>query len=113
MGINLFAQIQGVFNSSISKGNETKNETPTQNPYTKSKFEIKTFNTANIGWGYDIYIDGKLYIHQPNTPAVSGNQGFKTEESARKTATLTVFKIKNNIMPPSISTHELDSLKVL
>ncbi len=65
------------------------------------------------GYGYDIYLHGKLYIHQPNIPAIQGNQGFNSENAATKTAGLVLYKIKNHIIPPGIDRKELDSLGVL
>lgn len=64
------------------------------------------------GYGYDIYVDGQRYIHQLNIPSVPGTKGFKTEADALKVATLVRKKIENNIMPPSITPEELDSLGV-
>ncbi|MEO8109901.1 MAG: DUF4907 domain-containing protein [Ginsengibacter sp.] len=65
------------------------------------------------GFGYDIYVKDQLYIHQPGIPAISENKGFYTADAAQKTAQLIAFKIQNNILPPSVSTRELDSLGVL
>ena len=66
------------------------------------------------GYGYDIYIFNSPdpYIHQPHIPAVPGNTGFQTEAKARKAAEFIAYKIKNNIMPPSVTPHDLDSLGV-
>lgn len=68
---------------------------------------------AQDGWGYDIFVDAKKYIHQPMIPGIAGVAGFRTEDQARKVADLVVKKIKKNIIPPSVSTDELDSLGVL
>ena len=79
----------------------------------KTKVEIKVFqNTEISGYGYDIILDGHTYVHQPNIPALPGNNGFSTEEKARKVAELVSFKIHNNIMPPTVEVRELDSLGV-
>ncbi|MBN8853669.1 MAG: DUF4907 domain-containing protein [Sphingobacteriales bacterium] len=43
--------------------------------------EIKPIHTAK-GWGYNIYTDGKIYIHQDIVPALPTNRGFRTEEDA-------------------------------
>jgi hypothetical protein len=67
-------------------------------------------NTEISGYGYDILIGEKLYIHQPNIPAVEGNNGFSTEQKARRAAAYIIHKIKMNIMPPSVSARELDSI---
>ena len=57
-------------------------------------------------------MDGNKYIHQEIIPAVPGNKGFESEEDARKAAGLVAHKILNNIMPPSVTPQELDSLGV-
>lgn len=80
-------------------------------PYLNSKIEIKTFQTG-IEWGYDILIDENIYVHQPTIPAIGGNKGFKTEQDAQKTAELVVNKIRNNILPPSITPEELKNLGI-
>ena len=72
---------------------------------------IKTFKTEN-GWGYDIYISGKKYIHQEYIPVVNGNKPFVIKEDAEKTAELVKIKIKKNILPPSVTIYELDSIGI-
>jgi hypothetical protein len=97
----------------------TQDPVPGYNPYEKSELTVDVFKVdsaeanGNKGWGYDINVDGKIYIHQPNIPAVMGNMGFSSEEKARKTGEFVINKIKNNIIPPSITPEELDSLGVL
>ncbi len=85
---------------------------PKENPYKDATVEIITFKDS-LGWGYDVYINKSQYVHQPHIPAVSGNRGFSNENFAKKTGEFVAFKIKNNIMPPSITPGELDSLGVL
>lgn len=81
----------------------------------KVQLEVKAYENDSIisGWGYDIYADGILYIHQPNIPAVPGNRRFKSEKDALVAGNFAVYKINNNIIPPTISVDELDSLGVL
>lgn len=95
-------------------------QTPAENPYKDAKVDIRIFSNDTIkqepkltGYGYDILIYDAVYNHQPHIPAINGVRGFHTLEQAQKTAELVVFKIKNNIMPPSLSVKELDSLDVL
>jgi hypothetical protein len=99
--------------ASQSKVVEKKPAKKSKNAYDAYKIEVKTFQEGTQGWGYDILLNGQPHIHQPHIPAVSGNQGFKDEAAARKAANLIVWKMKHNIMPPSISAEELDSLGVL
>ncbi len=69
-----------------------------------------TFPVAG-GWGYNILVDHKIFIHQQAVPAVGGNKIFIKKEDAEKTAKLIVQKIINKKVP-SVSAHELDSLHV-
>ena len=68
--------------------------------------EYVVVETEN-GYGYNIYIDGKLSINQPNIPAMQGTSGFDSEADASKIAELAVSKIKQGIMPPTITLEEL------
>jgi len=83
------------------------------NPYLNSKIEYKIVNSENGTFGYDILIEGRTTIHQPSIPGMSGNNGFRTKEQAERTAKFVISKIQKNIMPPTITIQELDSLKVL
>jgi len=86
-----------------------------KNPYENAQVEIKTFanDPALGGFGYDIFIDHQPYVHQPHVPAVAGNKGFSSPENAKRAGEFVAYKIKHNMMPPSVSPHELDSLGVL
>jgi len=43
--------------------------------------EIKSIHTVK-GWGYNIYRDGKIFIHQDIVPAIPTRMGFRSEEDA-------------------------------
>ena len=62
----------------------------------------------NNGWGYDIYMNEKIYIHQNCIPAISGYKNFICKEDAEKIAKVIIEKIKNHIIPPSITKDELN-----
>lgn len=111
-------------NEQEAKNNSEKADSlkkPAENPYKDAQIDIKVFKNDTIpgsplkGFGYDIFMfnGNSPYVHQPHIPAISGNRGFNTEEQAHKAAELIVYKIKNNIMPPSVTPRELDSLGVL
>jgi hypothetical protein len=82
------------------------------NPYENSAITVNTFEEES-GFGYDVLIDGNIYVHQPNIPAVGGNKGFKTEADARATGNLAVQKINEGIIPPTISVEELREIGVV
>ena len=100
---------------SANSAPEAIKQDTTKNPYVDAAIAVKTFanDSAPKGFGYDVYIDSALYVHQPHIPAVPGNRGFSSEQFARKTGEFVAWKIRNNILPPSLSEKELDSLKVL
>ncbi len=72
--------------------------------------ESSTFQVAG-GWGYNVLVDHKIFIHQEAVPAIRGNKIFINKEDAEKTGSLIVQKILNKKVP-SVSKNELDSLHV-
>ena len=63
-------------------------------------------------FGYDIYSNGRKLIRQTSIPGLPGNKGFMRRRDAARTARLVIYKLQHNIMPPSVSRHELDSLRI-
>ncbi len=78
----------------------------------QTEFEIQTYQTE-AGWGYDILKNGIPFVRQPHRPGLPGKQGFDSEAKAQKTAELVRHKLENNVMPPTVSQQELDSIGVL
>ncbi len=99
--------------------NPQPQQTVPYNQILEKKITVEVFKVDSIetngsrGWGYDIMIDGQPYIHQPNIPAIMGNNGFSSEEHARTAGEFVVSKIKKNILPPMVTPEELDSLGLL
>lgn len=81
------------------------------NPYADLQITSETYPTEN-GFGYKIFIDGNLYVDQPNIPAVSGNRGFESITDAEQVANLAIQKIRQGIIPPTTSIEELQNLGV-
>lgn len=65
------------------------------------------------GYGYDILNGGKPFIHQASVPAISGNEPFKTRKQAKRVARLVRKKLKQGIMPPTVSIAELQALGII
>jgi hypothetical protein len=84
-----------------------------KNPYASAEISIKIIPSINKTFGYDILLQGKPLIHQPNIPAMPGNEGFKTKKSAQKVAEFVVKKIRKNEMPPTLSVEDLKKMDVL
>lgn len=68
----------------------------------------QTFPIAD-GWGYAIYVNGKLFIKQSFVPVIEGNKGFAKEADAKQVAALVVNKLNHHEKP----TIQLDDLKQL
>lgn len=87
-------------------------EKPAPNPYENSEITAEVFKEGN-GFGYDILIDGQIYVHQPTIPAVGGNQTFKSESDAQKAAEIVISKIRQGILPPTVTVEELQATGVI
>lgn len=86
---------------------------PKAEAYGHTKLSYKIIDAANKTFGYDIYADDKLMIHQKSIPALPGNDGFKTKAGAEKVAQLVIEKIKKGEMPPTVTIEEMKELKVI
>jgi hypothetical protein len=83
------------------------------NPKDGSVYSVEIIAGEANSYGYDIKKDGKLLIHQPHIPGIAGVRGFDTEQQARAAAQLMISKMEKNIMPPTVSEHEIDSIRAL
>lgn len=100
---------------SIYAGVEPGKKEPKQqnNPYADAQISIKIIQSLNKTFGYDILVDGRPLVHQPNIPALPGNEGFTTRQKARKVAEFVVKKIRKNEMPPTVTVDDLNNMRVL
>ena len=102
----LFAQTPAQPDSTVAKF-------PEAGAYANATLTYKIIDAPNHTFGYDVYADGKLLIHQTSIPAMPGNEGFKTNQNAEKVAMLVMDKIRKGEMPPTVSVEELKKLKVI
>ena len=76
------------------------------------RITYKIIDAPDKTFCYDIFMNGRLLIHQPSVPGLQGRQGFVLKSDAEKVAALVIKKIANGIMPPTIEPRELDSLSI-
>lgn len=81
--------------------------------YKDTKLSFQLIPAPNNTFGYDIYADGRLMIHQTSVPAMPGNNGFKTRRGAEAIARLVISKIRRGEMPPTVGVDELKKLKAI
>ena len=92
---------------------EPKKKEDTANPYKDVNLTYKIIPSENNTFGYEILMDGRLYIHQPNIPGLPGVSGFTDRKTAIKVAEMVILKIRKNEMPPSVSIAELEKISAL
>ena len=85
-----------------------------QNPsaFKGAKLTFKVIESPNETYGYDIYADDRLVIHQPNVPGTNSTDGFKTRQAAGKVAKLIVDKLREG-KSASISVKEMKELNAI
>ena len=86
---------------------------PEVSAYANTKLTYKIIDAPNHTYGYDVYADGRLMIHQQSIPAMPGNEGFKTKQGAEKVAQLVISKIKKRELPPTVTVEEMKKLKAI
>lgn len=65
----------------VPQQNISKDGPPQNDSLKAGNYVIKIIPVVN-GYGYDIYNNNKLFIHQPTVPAMPGNSGFTTRTIA-------------------------------
>jgi Domain of unknown function (DUF4907) len=71
-------------------------------------YKVKIFESGH-GWGYDILVKNKPYIHQTYIPALEGETPFPDKRSAMQTGKLVIKKLRAHKIP-YITKEEIDSI---
>jgi hypothetical protein len=77
---------------------------------TSSNFRYQIIEAPENTFGYDVYRDDALFIHQPHIPGMAGVKGFEREDQAKKAAELMIEKMKNGVVPPTLSESEITDI---
>ena len=78
-----------------------------------STFRFETIFDPQLGWGYDIYQQDVLKIHQPHIPVIQGLKGFENANDAALVAKKVLEKLDAGMMPPTLTEQELIQLGVI
>jgi hypothetical protein len=73
--------------------------------------EMKPIHTAK-GWGYNIYTDGKVYIHQDIVPALPTNRGFRSKEDAMAVGQKVYDRLVGGQMP-MVTAQEVRAMGII
>lgn len=82
------------------------------NAYRDAAITTRLIPGAHQTHGYQVLVNGRVLISQPNIPSRAGNDGFRTPEQARRVAALVVGKVRDNQMPPTVTAEELQRLHI-
>ncbi len=85
-------------------------EVPTQE--TIGDYTLSVVPSSEDTYGYVILKNQRLFIEQLQVPGIRTEQGFANAQSAMSVARHVVWKMDHNILPPTITKRELDSLGV-
>src|SRR5688572_4891867 len=58
-------------------------------------------------FGYEILVDRKVLIRQLTIPGRHGRKGFTSKKDAETIAKIVIGKLRNHIIPPTISEREI------
>lgn len=103
---------QSVPNTDSLKREMAKQKAANKERAANMQFQYFVIKAPNQTFGYDVYADGNLYLHQPTIPGISGINGFTDTASAGRVARLAISKIKMGEIPPTITQQELRHLKI-
>lgn len=96
----------------LACNNNPKKNNQTSKIKKSDTIDLYLFKEKN-GWGYNILINGKTYIHQPIIPGIEGLYPFPDKQTAIKTGELMIKKmIEKRMMHPTISLKELDKIGI-
>jgi undecaprenyl pyrophosphate phosphatase UppP len=72
--------------------------------------KVTTFRVSG-GWGFDVIVKGKIYIHQPFIPGVPGAKPFPDRKSALRAAKMVRAKMMTG-RPPALTREDLVSIGI-
>ena len=110
--LTLSASIVAAMWLSASARAQTTQDKSNERKRKLKNYTVDTYKVDKMGWGYDIYENDTLVIHQTRIPAIAEKACFKTQADAKKTGNLVAHKLDRMVFPPAISVSELDSLNV-
>jgi len=74
--------------------------------------QLMPFESNPGCWGYEIYVDNKLYIRQDYIPVINGRHPFKTKQAALDAGKLVFDKISSG-KKPTLTAEELRGINVI
>lgn len=74
--------------------------------------QLMPIETSPGWWGYEIYVDNKLYIRQDCIPVISGRHPFKTKQAALDAGKLVLDKISSG-KKPTLTAEDLRHINII
>ncbi len=86
---------------------------PAAEAHASAVLTYAVIDAPNGTFGYDVFSNGQLLLHQTNMPGQPGVEGCKTKADVEKLAAFVIEKIKKGLMPPTVETEELRTLELI
>lgn len=83
-----------------------------QAPNGYAYIQLTPYESSPGCWGYEIYVDNKLYIRQDCIPVISGRQPFKSKQAAMDAGKIVFNKISSG-RRPTLTAEDLKSIHVI
>lgn len=101
-------------NGKVTNSDTLKNKKQEEKiiPTPSSPYSTQVFEHDN-GWGYQLFEEKQLLIHQEHIPSIPGVKGFSSREKAEIAANFILKEVEKGVFPPTVTPKILDSLGVL
>lgn len=78
----------------------------------KTNFSYKLIPSGENTFGYDVFANNVLILHQQQMPGKAEGIGFSSKEDASKVAQRVILKLEHPITQPVVSTTEFQLLGI-
>lgn len=75
-----------------------------------SEYSAQVVRNLDGSFGYIIEQNQTPIIHQDVIPSLPGNKGFADSLHALRIAHLVIYKLKNELFPPSVTREEINNI---
>jgi len=76
----------------------------------QQSYRYQVLRNDDASFGYQIFNDSALLIHQKTIPGRSGNSGFHDSLKAGEVAALVISKLEAGHFPPTVQSTEIDQI---
>lgn len=111
----LFCSVTSVYAQELVPATNTKMLSSLQHtdPQHRFVFTSTAFQHADHSWGYDVFADGKPFLHQEDMPGKVKGKGFSSKENALKVADFIIDLLNKPARPAVAYPADLKAMGIL